>query len=231
MLPEVAVAAEERVTERPSASGFTFPEEMSAVERERWTSVLEMRREGAPARDDITEHPHYWWDQIPYGCDAPAVYDIGSQYWISFDDGDWAGAWWEETPAGPGHGTNEIFWACFIPEYNSAVTMYDTIPAGYTWSSGANDWVPQSTSFLYSGDENFSVQWAMMRGETMLDYCGGNASECARGQLTYYADDGGFTCEESLVVVMWDLREPGWGLVFGYEIFDDVPWDEYFVCS
>lgn len=163
---------------------------------------------------------------MPYGCDRPFVMDVGYQYSINFDDGHPRGAWSQEAPY---VGSHWKFWSCFVAAYNEFREMGDPIPHGVYQDSISGNWFAESGSFLHPYDSNYSVQWATMRADTILDYCGGNAWDCARPGVTYYAYDGGFTCAESLIVVMFDERGPG-PLVFGYEIFDDVPWDEYFAC-
>jgi hypothetical protein len=75
------------------------------------------------------------------------------------------------------------------------------------------------------------MQLHLMRGDTTLGYCSGNVYDCGRNNI-YLSAYGPVTCEESLIAVLWDLRPPHYGaLAFGYEIFEDVPWDEYDTCS
>lgn len=104
------------------------------------------------------------------------------------------------------------FFECWVPEHNSA--QGDSI---------------SYSSLIHPSNWHFNLQWGYFRGDTLLDYCNWNTYYC--GMQTEYVSNAYYTCEESLLVVLWDERPPGSGpLLFGYEIFDGIPWEEYYPC-
>ena len=150
--------------------------------------------------------------------------DIGNQYFLFLDDYSW------KFPDATVHHAN--FWACWIPEFNAEAAYYDAVPHPVdTVNVLPLELEAAEGSILNSYDGNFNLQWGLMRGDTLLGYCSGNARACGHGH--YYVNEPDFTCQESLIVTLWDNRYPPEGvhLLFGYEIFEDVPWDEYGACN
>jgi len=204
MVPEVAEASAKEGVATRAPRALKLPEEMTEEEKVIFEAIAALRN----PRGITVQNP----DSPPYGCEIEHVLFMGTAWRVLLDD-------WVD------HSQPNL-WKCWVEGYNE-----ENAPPADSIALGDDDGSTVG-SLRYHADEEFYLWWGLYRGESLLGYCAGNVYDCGG----YWGDekifDGYWTCEESLVVVLWDHRNlPAAPLLFWFEQFDDVPWDEYGTCS
>jgi len=205
MVPEVAVASVEEGEATPLPRSAKLPKEMTETERAIFEAVSVLRK---PRTAIAAQDP----GAPPYGCEIEHVLFMGTAWRVLLDD------WVDQSQPN--------LWECWVEGYND-----ENAPPADSILLGDDDGSTVG-SLRYYADEDFGLWWGLYRGESLLGYCAGNVYDCGG----YWGDekifDSSWTCEESLVVVLWDHRDPPAAPVLvAFEQFEDVPWDEYGTCD